>query len=137
LIRFNKFDFTRKSSQTTSCRPIRHYEPRNAREFAVIERNQRRATAAGLPGDQIVIVTDQCTCFFKFSPDVAGMRGVFGLERPWRDGQRQEGFEASLAACAPLACGSIRQQVRQSRRTVPGVDDAAPREPKADRTPQP
>src|ERR1700722_5191319 len=96
-----------------SRRPIRHQQPRHAFEFANVRRHKRRATAAGLRGDQIIIMADRRTPALQIGADVAGVRGVFGLEGKYRDPRRQKLGQQAIGFGLPVAAGVAVAQFKQ------------------------
>ena len=61
--------------------------------------------AAGLRGDQIIILANRRAGCFEFGADIAGMRGVFRFEREDIDAQAEKFFQQEFVAIAPLAFG--------------------------------
>lgn len=88
-----------------SRRPVRHQQPGHARELADVCRHQSCATAARLGRDEIIIVSDRRALALQIGADVAGMRGVFRIERKDRDGETKKSLEQMFVMVAPITLG--------------------------------
>src|SRR5712691_9913180 len=93
--------------------PIRHHQPRHARELAAVGRHQGGAPAAGLSRDETVIGADRRALALQISADVASVRGVFRIE--WKDGdpRRQKFGQQTIGFGPPVAARVAITQFKQ------------------------
>src|SRR6266699_4272566 len=94
-----------RSSVGPSRHPIRHHQPRHARELAAVGRHQGGAPAAGLSRDETVIGADRRALALQISADVASVRGVFRIEWKDIDAEAKKSFEQTFINSAPVALG--------------------------------
>jgi hypothetical protein len=77
--------------------------PGTREKFARLERHQRGAAAARLRRDQGVVRADRRAFTFQMRANVAGMRGIFGVERKDVDAETEKSLQQLLAQLAPVA----------------------------------
>jgi len=96
-----------------SCCPVRHHQPRHALELTAVRRNQCRAAATRLRGDEIMIMPDRLARFFQVSAECR-RRGRRPL--PQREARRSPERETPPAT-PPHAASYLRADSRSEART--------------------
>src|ERR1700710_1640061 len=96
---------SRGQAAVPSRRPIRHHQPRHPLELAAVRRHQSSAAASRLRSNQIIIGADRRALALQMRADVAGMRGIFGIEWENIDAETEKPFEQPLAMLPPVAFG--------------------------------
>src|SRR6266567_76523 len=93
--------------------PIRHHQPRHARELAAVGRHQGGAPATRLGRDEAVIGADRRALALQMRADVAGVRGVFRAERKHGDPRREKLGQQTIGFGPPVAARMAITQFKQ------------------------